>query len=95
MCAVASKPSISGLEREIGAEWQVGHPDDSIHRSADLITHIGSKLALGEASSFGRFFGLASTSLLMAQSLHRVDVGCAAGRNVGGKERPEHDDNRA
>jgi hypothetical protein len=95
MCAVASKRSISGLEREIGAEWQVGHPDDSIHRSEDLITHIGSRLSLGEAGNVGRFFGLASMSLLMAQSVHRVDVGCAAGRNVGRKERSEHHDNRA
>ncbi len=35
-----------------------GHPDDGVHRRANLVAHVGQEIALGPVGGFGRFFGL-------------------------------------
>ena len=42
------------LGGELGVERQLGHADDAVHRRADLVAHVGEKLALGVVRRFGR-----------------------------------------
>ncbi len=41
---------------ELGVESEFGHPDDTVHRGADLVAHIGQEIALGTVGGFGCFF---------------------------------------
>ena len=38
-------------------EQQLGHADDAVHGSANLVAHVGEKFALGAIGPFGRIFG--------------------------------------
>ena len=42
---------------QVGIEQQARHPDHAIHRRADLVTHVGQKLALRLVGGFRRFLG--------------------------------------
>src|ERR1022692_1265926 len=48
---------------ESGVQKQVGHPDDAVHGSANLMTHVGEEFALGFLRGFGRFFRFLQTGL--------------------------------
>jgi hypothetical protein len=43
---------------EFGAEEQSRQTDDAVHRSADLMAHVGEELAFGTIRGFGFFFCL-------------------------------------
>ncbi|HTC87532.1 MAG TPA: hypothetical protein VK686_04490 [Bryobacteraceae bacterium] len=43
---------------QIGVQQDFGKPDNAVHRCADLVAHIGQKLALGVAGGFGRLLGM-------------------------------------
>ena len=34
------------FRRKLGREHQVGHANDAVHRSADLVAHVGQEFAL-------------------------------------------------
>ena len=42
---------------KLGVEGQLGHADDAVHRRADLVAHVGEKLALGPAGGLGGLLG--------------------------------------
>ena len=44
-------------------ERKIGHADDPVHRSADLVAHVREELALRAISGIGGFLGLAQLSL--------------------------------
>src|SRR3989442_8316014 len=44
---------IALLWGELGVESKLRHSEDSVHGRANLVTHIGEKLALGMARCFG------------------------------------------
>src|ERR1039458_4549070 len=48
---------------ESGVQKQVGHPDDAVHGSANLMTHVGEEFALGLVRGFGRFFRFLQSGL--------------------------------
>ena len=48
---------LSLFGREAGVQHQFGHADNSIHRSSDLVTHIGQEFAFGAVAGLGFFLG--------------------------------------
>ena len=58
--------------RQLGIQGQLGHADDAVHRRADLVAHVGEKLALGSA---GRLGGLLGDPQLLLGALDLGDVG--------------------
>ena len=75
---------------EFGLEDQLRHADNSVHRGADFVAHIGNELALRSACRFGGFFG---PSQFAFHQIARGHVACHAEhdlvllRPIGG---PEH-----
>ncbi len=59
--ASADRRTVSAYSRcsrlSAGLEQQARHADDSVHRSANLVAHVGEKFALGLAGTFSRLFG--------------------------------------
>jgi hypothetical protein len=53
---------------QFGFEGQVGQTDDGIHGGADLVAHVGQKIALGLGGGLG-------LGLLLVQVLHHVEHG--------------------
>ena len=52
-------PDIVALAgRQLGLQGQVGHPDDGIHRGADLVAHVGQEIRFGEVGVFRRRLGV-------------------------------------
>src|SRR5262249_16389448 len=43
---------------QLRAQRQLRHPDDAVHRSADLVAHVGEELALRAVGSFCCFLSL-------------------------------------
>ena len=43
------------LAGQFGIEGQFGHTEDSVHRRANLMAHVGEELALGTAGGLGGF----------------------------------------
>jgi hypothetical protein len=42
-----------------------GHPQNAVHRCADLVTHVGQKLALGAAPALGGKLGAAQLAVIV------------------------------
>ena len=57
--------------RQLGLEHQVRQADDRVHRSADLVAHVGEETGLGLGGRFGQFEGRAD---LFQMSLALADV---------------------
>ncbi len=57
--------------REVGLERQARHPDNAVHRRADLMAHVGQEFTLGAAARFGCLLGHAQGFL---RPLARGDV---------------------
>ena len=55
---VLHRPQVVALlGRELGPQRQFGHADDGVHRRANLVAHVGEKLALGFRGFFGALLG--------------------------------------
>src|SRR5206468_12367196 len=50
---------------EIGLQSQGGHPDNAVHRRADLVADVSDELALGTVGEFRVFLGLAQLLFLV------------------------------
>jgi hypothetical protein len=61
------KVTLFGGQR--GVEQEAGHAQDGVERGANLVAHVGEKLALGPRRGFRRFFRLAQR--LLGAPLHR------------------------
>src|SRR5512134_1072791 len=48
---------LSLIRRQLGIPEQIGHADDGVHRSADLMADSGQKLAFGLVGHFSRLLG--------------------------------------
>ncbi|HZL72330.1 MAG TPA: hypothetical protein VFC86_07710 [Planctomycetota bacterium] len=46
------------LRRQFRVERQLDHPDDAVHRRADLVAHVRQELALRQRGLFGRLLGV-------------------------------------
>ena len=54
---VLDRPQVVALlGGELGSQRQLGHPDDGVHRRANLVAHVGQKLALGLGRLLGALF---------------------------------------
>ncbi len=79
-----------------GAEQQLRHAQDAVHRRADLMAHVGHELALGEAGGFGQIAGALQLQRLVVVLGHvrhqaiqaQLTIGQAAG--TGAMAQPPH-----
>ena len=60
---------------QLSVPQQIGHPDNRVHRRADLMADRGQELSFGFAGDFGRFLG-DDQSLLCGGMLHRFPSAC-------------------
>src|SRR5687767_5374509 len=62
---------------KLRVEGKLRHPDNAVHGSADLMAHVGQKLALGLAGAFGHQLGAAELAIIgnreQYQSSNRSD----------------------
>ncbi len=70
--------------REPRLEREVRHPDDGVHRGADLMAHVGQEVGFERRGFLGQFLGPAQLALgpLAVGDVHQRADG-AAGRSVG------------
>ena len=64
------------LRKQLSVQKQVAHADNTVHRSADLMAHVGQKLALGLGGSLGLRHGFTKPDLhdfLLRDVLDRTD----------------------
>ena len=65
------------LVGESRVQRQFGHADDAVHRSADLVAHVGEEFALGAAAGLGFFLGRDRAVLAATSSAVRALTSCS------------------
>jgi len=66
-----------GVEPRV--QQEIGHADDAVHGGANLVTHVGEKLALGPVRGFGRKPGFLGCLLKPGRFLQLIADGLVEG----------------
>ena len=80
---------------QLSIKDQLRHPDDSIHRGSDFVTHVGQKITLGTIGRLGLLLGMKQFQL-RTFGLSDVPVGtdhpgpAAIGPSAGGPSTHQH-----
>ena len=58
------------LQRQVGVQEKVGHPDNAVHRRPDFMAHVGQEIALGLIGILGGLVGLLDLKLRLLKRRH-------------------------
>ena len=73
ICRIISEIGVFLLPRcQFGIAQQFDHPHNAVHRRANLVAHIGQKLALGLICCFGCYTGIFKLFVLRLEALEIV-----------------------